>query len=150
MCRRQFRQLRDAPFRRFGSASFHLHRLGFGPGEFSTPHAVCVDRQNRVLVVDRENGRVQIFDREGQHLESWEHFYNPMDITEDDMGRIYVSNQVPSVSQFDAAGTLVGRARPAWNVPHGITCVLGGGIFVAEINPRSLPSRVREPDESGG
>ena len=39
-------------------------RPGVGPGEFSTPHAICVDQRERILVVDRENNRVQIFDRE--------------------------------------------------------------------------------------
>lgn len=44
---------------------------GTGPGEFSTPHGIWVDQSDRVLVTDRENNRVQVFDREGRYLEQW-------------------------------------------------------------------------------
>ena len=47
------------------------------PGEFT--HAACgVDRpRGRVLVADRENNRVQIFDRDGTYLTEWGDFYHP-------------------------------------------------------------------------
>jgi hypothetical protein len=35
------------------------------PGQFNTPHAIGVDRQNNVYVADRNNRRIQVFDREG-------------------------------------------------------------------------------------
>jgi DNA-binding beta-propeller fold protein YncE len=44
---------------------------GSGPGEFKLPHGVWIDRRGRVLVCDRENDRVQIFDQHGKFLESW-------------------------------------------------------------------------------
>jgi peptidylglycine monooxygenase len=44
---------------------------GTGPGEFTTPHAVWIDPRDRVLVADRENNRVQIFDRNGAYLTEW-------------------------------------------------------------------------------
>ena len=112
--------------------------VGSGDGEFSTPHSIWVDRQNRVLVVDRENCRVQVFDRNGQYAESWFGFYKPMDITEDDSGYLYVSDQIPRVSQLSPAGTLVGRARPVWNVPHGMAHSPDGRLFFVEMNPNSL------------
>ncbi len=59
-------------------------RPGSGPGEFTTPHAIWVDRSERVLVADRENNRVQVFDRDGRFLEMWGDLYHPMDIAEDD------------------------------------------------------------------
>ena len=39
--------------------------VGHGPGQFMTPHSVIVDRPDRMLVCDRENDRVQVFDRAG-------------------------------------------------------------------------------------
>jgi DNA-binding beta-propeller fold protein YncE len=42
---------------------------GSGPGQFSTPHAILVDRQNRIYVADRGNGRVQVFDTAGKLLQ---------------------------------------------------------------------------------
>ena len=44
---------------------------GTGPGEFSTPHGIGVDRSDRVLVADRENDRVQLFDCDGGYLDEW-------------------------------------------------------------------------------
>src|SRR5690606_5360814 len=41
-------------------------RPGSGPLEFSTPHAVALDRNGRLLLADRENNRVQIIDRDGE------------------------------------------------------------------------------------
>jgi hypothetical protein len=35
------------------------------PGNFNTPHNIGVDRQNNVYVADRNNRRIQVFDRDG-------------------------------------------------------------------------------------
>ena len=37
-----------------------------------TPHALLIDRQNWVVVADRENNRVQRFDRDGRFLDEIE------------------------------------------------------------------------------
>src|SRR5690625_2588561 len=42
--------------------------LGTEAGRFMTPHATLVDQKERVLVTDRENNRVQIFDQDGTYL----------------------------------------------------------------------------------
>jgi streptogramin lyase len=41
---------------------------GSGPGQFSTPHSIAVDRDNNVYVGDRANRRIQVFDTEGKFL----------------------------------------------------------------------------------
>jgi DNA-binding beta-propeller fold protein YncE len=41
------------------------------PGQFNLPHGVWIDRRGRVLVADRENDRVQIFDQQGKLLTVW-------------------------------------------------------------------------------
>ena len=111
---------------------------GRGPGEFSTPHAVWVDRLNRVLVADRENNRVQVFDREGNYLSAWTDFYHPMDIFEDDRGMVFVTDQVPRLSMLNDKGHLLGRSRPALNGAHGIWGDRDGNLYLAEM----IPSRV--------
>ncbi len=45
--------------------------LGYRPGQFSTPHAVAVDSKGRVYVADRNNVRVQVFDRSGKFQAEW-------------------------------------------------------------------------------
>jgi sugar lactone lactonase YvrE len=111
---------------------------GDGPGQFTTPHAIWVDRLDRVLVVDRENNRVQIFDREGYYLSAWTDFFHPMDLYEDDRGMVYVTDQVPRLSMLAAEGRLAGRARPALNGAHGIWGDHRGNLFLAEM----IPSRI--------
>jgi ABC-type molybdate transport system substrate-binding protein len=41
---------------------------GTGPGQFRLPHAIAVDKDNRVYVGDRSNRRIQVFDSEGKFL----------------------------------------------------------------------------------
>lgn len=41
---------------------------GSGPGQFNTLHAIAVDRQDRIYVADRGNGRIQVFDTAGKLL----------------------------------------------------------------------------------
>jgi DNA-binding beta-propeller fold protein YncE len=126
---------------RFTSTGEHRQswgRPGKEPGQFTTPHAVWVDRQDRVLVADRENDRVQVFNRGGRYLAEWRDFYHPMDIYEDAEGGIYVTDQIPRLSQLAPDGTLVGRCRPSFNTPHGVWGAPDGAIFIAEMNPSQV------------
>ena len=44
---------------------------GTAPGQFNLPHGVWIDSRGRVLVADRENDRVQVFDQSGKLLQVW-------------------------------------------------------------------------------
>ncbi len=44
---------------------------GTGPGQIDLPHAVVMDSRGRVIVADRTNARIQVFNQEGQFLEQW-------------------------------------------------------------------------------
>jgi hypothetical protein len=44
--------------------------LGVRHGEFRTPHAMVFDAKGRLWVTDRGNHRIEIFDQEGNYLES--------------------------------------------------------------------------------
>ena len=48
--------------------------IGTGPGEFRTPHALAFDSQGRLFVADRGNHRIQIFDQEGELLDTYEQY----------------------------------------------------------------------------
>jgi hypothetical protein len=47
---------------------------GYGPSEFRGPHALAFDSKGRLFVADRGNRRIQIFDQEGKHLDTWYQF----------------------------------------------------------------------------
>jgi DNA-binding beta-propeller fold protein YncE len=49
-------------------------KMGSGPGEFRTPHALAFDSRGRLFVADRGNHRIQIFDQDGKLLEQWRQF----------------------------------------------------------------------------
>jgi len=108
---------------------------GGGPGEFTTPHAVWIDRQGRVLVADRENNRIQVFTADGEYVDAWGDHYHPMDIYGDADGFIYVTDQIPRLSKLSPDGQLVGRCRPVLYGAHGVWGDAQGNLFLAEASP---------------
>ena len=47
---------------------------GFGDGQFRSPHSLAMDSQGRLFVADRGNNRIQIFDQDGNHQDTWYQF----------------------------------------------------------------------------
>ena len=136
----------NACMHRFSAEGRHLQswgRPGTGPGEFTTPHAVWVDRRNRVLVLDRENNRVQVFDRDGAYMDEWPDLYHPMAVYEDAEGFIYVTDQIPRLSMFAPDGELVGRCRPVFNGAHGIGGDADGNLYMTEMSPPGITKLTR-------
>ena len=111
---------------------------GDAPGAFTTPHAVWVDRFGKVLVGDRENNRVQVFDRDGNFLAAWGDFYHPMQIWVDDRDHVFVTDQIPRISLLSPDGTLIGRCRGAINGAHGISGDADGNLYLAELPPQEI------------
>ena len=60
--------------------------IGSAPGQFRTPHALELDSQGRLFVADRGNHRIQIFDQDGNYLDSYYQFgrISGLFITDDD------------------------------------------------------------------
>jgi DNA-binding beta-propeller fold protein YncE len=54
-----------------GTHQFPWGEPSNGSGQFNLPHGVWIDRRGRILVTDRENDRVQVFDRSGKVLTVW-------------------------------------------------------------------------------
>jgi hypothetical protein len=111
---------------------------GSGDGQFGWPHAIWTFADGRVVVVDRTLNRVQVFDREGKHLETWGGFYQPVAIWGDDEGCAYVSDMVPSLQKVGPKGERLGRCRPFLNGAHGIFGTPDGDILLAEGNPSRI------------
>ncbi|PCH62065.1 MAG: hypothetical protein COC19_03415 [SAR86 cluster bacterium] len=47
---------------------------GYEDGQFRSPHSLAMDSKGRLFVADRGNRRIQIFDQEGTHLDTWYQF----------------------------------------------------------------------------
>lgn len=112
--------------------------LGAGPRQFVNPHAVWVMHDGRVVVVDRENDRLQLFAPDGALLAIWTGFRKPLDIWGDDADRLYVTDLVPTLTRLAPDGTVTGRCRPVLNGAHGIWGDAAGHIFLAEPSPSRI------------
>lgn len=125
----------------FNKAGELLHtwgRIGSEEGSFITPHSILVDQKERVLVADRENNRVQIFDQNGTYLKELSNVFHPMDIYQDNEGFIYVTDQVPALHVFNADDEFIGRCRTFGTFGHGLTVDKDGDIYIAEMLPDGL------------
>ncbi len=126
---------------RFDASLNWVHTFGqpgSGPSQFSTPHAVRVLQDQRLLVVDRENNRVQILTRDGDYLGEIGGLYKPMALAVCEDGSILVTDHTPRLSRFSADGLLLGRARTFSTVAHGMALGHDGSIFLAEMAPSML------------
>lgn len=109
--------------------------LGDGPGQFMNPHAVWVLPDGRVVVIDRENDRLQVFTSDGGFLDIWTGFAKPLDLWGDATGRLYVTDLVPALTLLSPDGERLGRCRPVLNGAHGIYGDAAGALYLAEPSP---------------
>jgi DNA-binding beta-propeller fold protein YncE len=81
--------------------------LGSGKSQFRNPHALVFDSQGRLLVADRVNGRIQVFDQNGKWLTEYRQFNHPsgLFITKDDT--LYATDY----NSEGQKGTYIGSAR---------------------------------------
>ena len=135
-------------------------RLGTAHGEFRTPHALEIDSQDRLWVADRGNHRLEIFDLEGNYLDSRYSYGRISGIFITDDNRVYAidseSNPYNHVNWI--AGVRIGplnEDRISAFVPgyptetrgyqstagEGVAVDADGTIFVAE-GPASIPIAV--------
>jgi len=131
---------------RFSAEGRHLGSWGApgaGHGQFTTPHGIWVDGQNRVLVADRENNRVQLFSPEGDYYGEWRDLYHPMDIYVDGVGTVYVTDQIPRISMYSPDGRLLARGRPVNVGAHGVWGDSHGNLYLAEVGVNQVTKLVR-------
>ena len=98
---------------------------GTDPGQFDLPHTIVVDSRNRVLVGDRENARIQIFDLDGNLLEVWDHLGSPYGLSIDDNDQLYVADLINAriwiaqASDGELLGTIEGTKAIHWIAVDG-------------------------------
>ena len=111
---------------------------GSGPGQFAVVHNLGCTKDGRVLVCDRENNRVQIFDPDGAFIETWTDLDMPGDVYIVD-DRVYMVEQGghgrASVWTLDGErlSWFRGSEGGVLQKPHGVCVDDEGSIYVAEI-----------------
>jgi sugar lactone lactonase YvrE len=87
-------------------------RPGSGPGELRIPHGLAFDGEGRLLVADRGNHRVQIFDQDGNYLDEYRQFGRPSDVFVDRNGLLYAidSESGARLNPGWRKGVRIGRA----------------------------------------
>jgi DNA-binding beta-propeller fold protein YncE len=130
---------------------------GTAPGQFHTPHDIFIDRRKRVLVCDRENDRIQVFDGDGGFLDQWTDLQRPQAVVEGPDGLYYVAegawrpghvspvhgrvepspSRVSILSDDGSVVTRFGGTQPgtpgSFLGAHGLAVDSHGDVYVAEV-----------------
>jgi len=109
---------------------------GKKPAEFRIPHVVFLDAENRLLVGDRENQRVQIFDRAGKLLEEWNDTGAPYGLAVH-KERVYLADgRKGTIRVLDMKGKLL----TSWNAgtkkdtPHWMHVDRQGAVYIGFVS----------------
>ena len=136
-------------------------QIGDAPGEFRTPHGMAFDSQGRLFVADRGNHRIQIFDQEGNHLDSYYQFSRISGLFIDGDDNLYAIDSESNPNNHDGwmTGIRVGHASEdrvtAFIPPHaserGPQGVAGEGVAVdGEGNVYAAEGPISRADAEGG
>ena len=140
-----------------GKLLFSWGDPGTGPSEFNIVHNIATDKDGWVYVADRENHRIQVFDRNGRYETQWTNMSRPcgLYIDPNESQTVYVGefgsaialnaeapNLGPRVSLMDIQGNTLARLGDGpisedvgrFIAPHGVSVDSQGSIYVAEVS----------------
>ena len=140
-----------------GKLLFSWGEPGTDPGQFNIVHNICADDDGWVYVADRENHRVQVFDRNGKYETQWNNLHRPCGLHMDhgasplcyiaELGPSMpvnrnVPNIGPRVSITDKHGNVLarlgdvgaGEAPGQFIAPHGVAVDSHGDIYIGEVS----------------
>jgi sugar lactone lactonase YvrE len=148
---------RISKFSRDGKFIKTFGAYGYGPSEFRGPHALAFDSKGRLFVADRGNRRIQIFDQEGKHLDTWYQFsrISGLAISADDTLYAIDSESDDNYNPGWRKGLRVGSARTGevWffvpehvskqasgmggygSMGEGVTVDGQGNVYAGEVGP---------------
>jgi len=122
---------------------------GSDPGQFDIPHCVKVDPRERLLVLDRSNKRVQVFDKTGVLLEIWTDVLSGNDLVIDSNEVIHLAEGENRVSLLNLEGEVLGRWGEKRDTPgnfpdspHGIWMDSREDLYVCEVP--FIPNRLQK------
>ena len=119
-------------------------RKGAGPGEFDLPHSLVIDAQDRLLVGDRENARIQVFDLGGRLLETWSGLGKPYGLALGVDDTLYVADAEGGTITVAKHGRAVDVIRGLGR-PHWIGIDPSGALYVADVQAMRVLKIVTQP-----
>lgn len=114
---------------------------GTAPGQFDQPHSILVNRQNQVLVADRENRRVQTFDLDGRFISEWHYKGLPCGLFAMADGTLYLatgfSGQILRLDEHGKPAAMMGQPGPGpalgdFGEAHYMAIAPNSDIYVAD------------------
>jgi sugar lactone lactonase YvrE len=151
---------RIVKFSRDGRFIKSFGKWGAAPGELKTPHALVIDSRSRLIVADRGNMRIQIFDLDGNLLESWPQFSRVSGLFIDRNDLLYAIDSESTASNHPGwrKGARIGAVRdgkvmyfvpghqtdsPDGAAGEGIAVDAKGTIYAAENTVRGITRYLR-------
>ncbi|MEJ8844315.1 peptidyl-alpha-hydroxyglycine alpha-amidating lyase family protein [Lacibacter sp. H375] len=131
---------------------------GSDEGEFDIPHGITLDKNEHVYVADRQNNRIQVFDKNGKFLrvlKNKDSVPQLPSVTIDSAQHLYaidfdytittdIGNKGSKVFQYDTAGNVVfqfgstGENKRTASWYHDIAVDKNGNIYVGDIRGAKL------------
>lgn len=145
-------------------------RSGSDPGEFIVPHNLAF-HDGRLFVADRENNRIQIFDRDGEFIDQWTNMYRVscLALTKvhartallvgEFCAELWYLTQFPNLGNrltlFSLDGDRLarigaphgGEGHDQFIAPHGVATDSAGTIYLGEASWSLVGSRMEPPRE---
>ena len=140
---------------------------GTGEGEFNIIHNIASDNNGYLYVCDRENHRIQVFDRNGRFEDAWSNVHRPCAIYIDNNQRVYVAelgygnnvskdvpNIGPRISVLNQNGKVLERIghlgygfdTGQFAAPHGLCLDSELSIYVAEVARTNMSHYTTPPE----
>jgi len=157
-----YKNTRVVKFAADGRYEFEWGGKGDAPGQFNLPHGIAVDSHGRVIVCDRTNSRLQVFDARGKFLTQWKgpHIGRPYGVAVGADDHVFsVDGGDPTaepaergkVVEMDAEGRVLdtfgspGKGPGQFQLGHDIAVGPDGAVYVAEGSGKRVQKFVRKP-----